>query len=62
MSNEEKRTLEKYRTQWNLFKRMRSKKKFNNTTGNGWLSMLNREDMLDFLMNLVENENLIACG
>jgi len=62
MSDEEKITLEKYRKQWNLFKAMRDKKKFITCDEDGWLSMLKRESIIDFLFELFENESLIECG
>jgi len=61
MSNDEKRTLEKFRKEWRNFKHMRQKKKFQTYNEEGWLSFMRRENMLDFVFGLFD-ENLTACG
>lgn len=51
---EEKSTLEKFKSEWRNFKKSREKKKFDNSTKEGWLPMLKREDMLDFFVGLTD--------
>jgi len=62
MSEQQKLTLDKFRREWKNFKNMRDKKKFQTYEEEGWLSFMRRENMLDFVMELFENENLTACG
>lgn len=51
---EEKSTLEKFKSEWRNFKKKREKKKFDNFTEDGWIPMLQREDMLDFFIGLTD--------
>lgn len=50
---EEKTTIEEFVSEWKNFKNLRAKKRFDEGENEGWISMLKRENMLDFALSIL---------
>jgi hypothetical protein len=49
----EQKAIEKMINAWQKFKRFRNRKKFDFNCGEGWLTMIDREQYLDFAIEML---------
>jgi hypothetical protein len=50
----EQKMISKVERDWNRFKVLRNKKKFDFDTKDGWITMLQREHFIDFLLKMLD--------
>lgn len=50
----EQKLIAKVEKDWSRFKLLRNKKRYEFDTGDGWLSMLKREEFLDFTLKMLQ--------
>ncbi len=58
---ENQKLIDEMRRDWMSFKRNRGKKKYEYKAGNGWITMLKRESMLNFIFDMLGKyeENIV---
>ena len=61
INTEDQKIIDNMRKEWTLFKRNRSKKKYEYKAGKGWITMLKRENMLNFIFEMLGKyeENIV---